>query len=108
MDAALSREDGHKSRLGLNGPPQRPYAISEWHDTDAVYEKLRTLIKQPMRLVRRDYMAEVLRYFETKCPRSKALIEEAKKYIPSGVQHNLAFNSPFPLAVEKAEGAYLW
>jgi len=109
MDAALSREDGHKSRLGPNGSPQRqPYAISEWHDTDAVYEKLRTLIKQPLRPVRRDYMAEVLRYFETKCPRSKALIEEAKKYIPGGVQHNLAFNYPFPLAVEKAEGAYLW
>ena len=24
------------------------------------------------------------------------------------MQHNLAFNYPFPLAIEKAEGAYLW
>jgi glutamate-1-semialdehyde 2,1-aminomutase len=28
--------------------------------------------------------------------------------IPGGVQHNLAFNYPFPLAIEKAEGAFLW
>ena len=28
--------------------------------------------------------------------------------IPGGVQHNLAFNYPFPLAIERAEGAHLW
>ncbi len=33
----------------------------------------------------------------------------AKQYIPpGGVQHNLAFNHPFPLAMTKAEGAYLY
>ena len=109
MDVALSRADGQKSRLVSNGPSSgQAYAISEWHDTDAVYDKLRNLIRQPMRPVRRDSMEMVLRYFETKCVKSKALIEEAKKYIPGGVQHNLAFNYPFPLAIEKAEGAYLW
>ncbi|MBR0599937.1 aminotransferase class III-fold pyridoxal phosphate-dependent enzyme [Clostridiales bacterium BAD-6] len=36
------------------------------------------------------------------------MIEEAKQYIPGGVQHNLAFNYPFPLAVAKAEGPYLY
>ncbi len=35
------------------------------------------------------------------------MIQEAKKYIPGGVQHNLAFNHPFPLVFTKAEGAYL-
>ena len=39
---------------------------------------------------------------------TKELTDEAKKFIPGGVQHNLAFNYPFPLAVERAEGAYLW
>ncbi|MBQ3290819.1 MAG: aminotransferase class III-fold pyridoxal phosphate-dependent enzyme [Mogibacterium sp.] len=33
---------------------------------------------------------------------------EAKQYIPGGVQHNLAFNYPFPLAITKAEGAKLY
>jgi glutamate-1-semialdehyde 2,1-aminomutase len=46
-------------------------------------------------------------YFDQRCPRSKAMIKEAKQYIPGGVQHNLAFNHPFPLVMTKAEGAYL-
>ena len=36
------------------------------------------------------------------------MIEEAKTVIPGGVQHNLAFNHPFPLVFTKAEGAYLY
>jgi len=84
------------------------YAISEWHDTDEIYRRLKALIKQPLHPIRRDRMQEFLGYFEQKCARSKALTDEAKKVIPGGVQHNLAFNHPFPLAVDKAEGAYLW
>jgi glutamate-1-semialdehyde 2,1-aminomutase len=84
------------------------YAISEWHDTDQVYARLQELVRQPPRPIRRDCMNEFLNYFETKCVRSKALTDEAKQYIPGGVQHNLAFNHPFPMAIEKAEGAYMW
>jgi glutamate-1-semialdehyde 2,1-aminomutase len=63
MDAALSREDDHQSRLSSERQSSRQsYAISEWHDTDAVYDKLRRLIKQPMRPIRRESMDEVLRY----------------------------------------------
>jgi glutamate-1-semialdehyde 2,1-aminomutase len=86
----------------------RPYAISAWHDTADIYARLRKLVGQPIRPIRRERMAEFLDYFETKCVRSKALTEEAKQYIPGGVQHNLAFNYPFPLAIDKAEGPYLW
>src|SRR5258708_32232898 len=82
-------------------------AIPEWPDAAAVSARLRKLVAQPMRPIRRDQMSEVLQYFETRCAKSKALIEEAKNYIPGGVQHNLAFNYPFPLAIERAEGAYL-
>ena len=42
-----------------------------------------------------------------KCAKSKEITAEAKKYIPGGVQHNLAFNKPFPMCMVKAEGAYL-
>jgi glutamate-1-semialdehyde 2,1-aminomutase len=86
----------------------QPYAISEWHDTDEIYDRLKALVRQPPHPVRRDRMQEFLTYFESQCTRSKALTDEASQYIPGGVQHNLAFNYPFPLAVEKAEGAYLW
>ena len=84
------------------------YAISEYPNVDEVYAKLENLISQPTRPVRREKMKEYLNYFDTKCVRSKQLTDEAKKIIPGGVQHNLAFNYPFPIAIEKAEGAHLW
>ncbi|MBI5934847.1 MAG: aminotransferase class III-fold pyridoxal phosphate-dependent enzyme [Chloroflexi bacterium] len=84
------------------------YAISEYPNVDEVYAKLNTLVSQPMRPVRRDKMQEYLNYFDTRCVRSKELTDEAKKIIPGGVQHNLAFNYPFPIAIEKADGAHLW
>jgi glutamate-1-semialdehyde 2,1-aminomutase len=89
-------------------PDTQQYAISEWHDTAAIYARLKELIKQPPRPIRRDRMDEFLKYFETRCRKSKTLTDEAKQYIPGGVQHNLAFNYPFPMAIEKAEGAYMW
>ena len=87
---------------------EQKYAISEYHDVDVIYKKLKALTAQPLRPVRREKMTKYLDYFEQKCAKSKTLTDEAKKYIPGGVQHNLAFNYPFPIAIEKAEGAHLW
>ncbi len=87
---------------------KQQYAISEYPNVDKIYRQLNTLISQPIRPVRREKMKEYLDYFDNKCNRSKKLTDEAKIYIPGGVQHNLAFNYPFPIAIEKAEGAYLW
>ena len=84
------------------------FAITNYHDVQDVYRRLDALVSQPLRPLRRDKMQEVLDYFEKKCTKSRALNDEAKKIIPGGVQHNLAFNFPFPIAVERAEGAYLW
>lgn len=84
------------------------YAISNYHDVQDIYWRLDALVSQPLRPLRRDKMQEVLDYFEKKCAKSRELNDEAKKIIPGGVQHNLAFNFPFPIAVERAEGAYLW
>ena len=86
----------------------RQYAISQYPDVEDIYRRLDALVRQPMRRVRNEKMQEYLAYFDTKCTRSKALTDEAKRFIPGGVQHNLAFNHPFPIAIEKAEGAYLW
>lgn len=83
-------------------------AISTYPDVDAVYEKLNALVRQPLRPIKRDKMVQFLNYFETKCVRSKQLTDEAKAIIPGGVQHNLAFNYPFPIAIEKAQAAYMW
>lgn len=83
--------------------------ISRWDDPDLINAKLKELTSQPIWEVSDDYYeGEVLPYFEEKCKASKAVYEEAKDFIPGGVQHNLAFNKPFPLCFEKAEGAYLY
>ncbi len=85
------------------------YAISHWPDTEELLKKLHDLANvEPMHRIRRDKMDGYMKYFDTKCVKSKAMTDEAKKYIPGGVQHNLAFNHPFPLAITKADGAYLY
>ncbi|NLY87070.1 MAG: aminotransferase class III-fold pyridoxal phosphate-dependent enzyme [Clostridiales bacterium] len=85
------------------------FAIDEYLDADAINFQLDELIKKPIYGVKpealRDYVDN---YFEKKCTGSKKMTTQAKEVIPGGVQHNLAFNYPFPLAIDKAEGAYLY
>jgi glutamate-1-semialdehyde 2,1-aminomutase len=83
-------------------------AISHWPDTDELIAKARRLVNSPPRPIRRDKMQEYLEFFEKRCGGSKAATAEAAKYIPGGIQHNLAFNHPFPLSIARADGAYLW
>lgn len=84
------------------------YSVSAWPDVKKINEKMNHLINSKIYKVKPKAMKRYLDYFETKCQGSRKMIEEAKQYIPGGVQHNLAFNYPFPLAVAKAEGPYLY
>jgi glutamate-1-semialdehyde 2,1-aminomutase len=84
------------------------FAISEYHDVKPIYEKLNKLVSLPLQQIEPDQMRKYLDYYKTKCTRSREIYESASKYIPGGVQHNLAFNYPFPLTFTKAEGAYLY
>ena len=83
--------------------------ISRWDDPDKINSELKALTDEPIWEVNDDYYENViLKYYDEKCRQSKAIYEEAKEYIPGGVQHNLAFNKPFPVAFAKAEGAWLY
>ena len=93
---------------GPSGAQLAGYSISRYPDVPAVYERLGALVSQPLRPLRRDAMDGVLAWFDESCGRSKGLTDAAMELIPGGVQHNLAFNYPFPLAMRKAEGAHLW
>ena len=84
------------------------YGISKWEDAKTIYNELHELTSKPIYCVSEEALKDVLDYFETKCAKSKAITTEAKQYIPGGVQHNLAFNYPFPICVTKAEGAFLY
>ncbi len=84
------------------------YAISSWEDAKGIYKQLNDLTSKPIYSISDEAMKDTMNYFETKCSKSKEITAEAKNYIPGGVQHNLAFNFPFPIAVTKANGAYLY
>jgi len=84
------------------------FAISEYHNVSEVYSGLDALISLPIRPVKREKLKGYMEYFEKKCSKSKEMINAAMNFIPGGVQHNLAFNYPFPLVFTKAEGAYLY
>ena len=88
-------------------PATATSAISAWPDVDSLYRRFDELVKQPMRPIRRDAMAGVLRHFDERCAGSRRLAERAQAVIPGGVQHNLAFNHPFPIAAAQAHGAHL-
>ena len=83
--------------------------ISRWDDPSIINAKLKKLTDQVIWEVDDNYYNNVvMKYFEEKCSISKAVYEESKNYIPGGVQHNLAFNKPFPMCISKADGAYLY
>ncbi|MDR3185849.1 MAG: aminotransferase class III-fold pyridoxal phosphate-dependent enzyme [Christensenellaceae bacterium] len=83
------------------------YSISKWEEPERIYSQLKRLTSEPIWEINPDALKEVLKYFDEKCTKSSQISTEAKQYIPGGVQHNLAFNYPFPIAIEKAEGAYM-
>lgn len=82
--------------------------ISRWDSAKEIRNKLAELTSQPIWEVSDDYYEKiVLKYYDEKCQKSKAIFNEAQEYIPGGVQHNLAFNKPFPVCFESAQGAKL-
>ncbi len=85
------------------------FAIGEYPDAAAVTKQLDELIKKPIYSIKPDVLKNYEEeYFNKKCKKSKEMIEEAKQIIPGGVQHNLAFNYPFPLVFTKADGMKLY
>jgi glutamate-1-semialdehyde 2,1-aminomutase len=84
------------------------YAISDYPDSNQIYDKINTLMALPPVGIRRDAMEAYLVRLEKDLAASKSLVTEAKEFIPGGVQHNLAFNYPFPVVIDRTEGAYLY
>ncbi len=91
----------------MRSQAQSGYAITEYPDTRQVMNRLNALINQPIRRLKKEALQSYKDWFETHCSNSKLRIEEARQFIPGGVQHNLAFNFPFPLVFTEARGAYL-
>lgn len=83
-------------------------SLSHWPDTAQWEASRQKLITEPAYSLAPEALAEAMQYFEERCQASKKSTAAAQECIPGGVQHNLAFNKPFPLDIRKAEGPYLW
>src|SRR6266849_6173181 len=46
--------------------------------------------------------------YESEFINSRKLFEQAKAVFPNGVTHDLRHLEPFPVYIERAEGAYKW
>ncbi|MFA5585384.1 MAG: aminotransferase class III-fold pyridoxal phosphate-dependent enzyme [Saccharofermentanales bacterium] len=83
---------------------EKKKSLNRYPDAAAVTAKLDELIRLPVYSLSdealRRYETE---YYDQKCARSKEQIDRAKELIPGGVQHNLAFNYPFPLVFTSAQ-----
>jgi glutamate-1-semialdehyde 2,1-aminomutase len=77
------------------------------YDAGAIRERAKYVIENGKHF-NQDALKRYKKYFDERCAVSKETIDAAKRFIPGGVQHNLALNHPFPLNIVKAEGAYLF
>ena len=83
------------------------FSVSEWCDSEYILTRIDALLDEPVRPIRAEHMERVQRYFDERCRESKRIAATAQEVIPGGVQHNLAFNYPFPLAIASASEAHL-
>lgn len=84
------------------------YSITNYHDVEPIYKKLKDLVANPALGLPKEVLENAMDYFDKNCKNSEKMVKEAKNYIPGGAQHNLAFNYPYPIVFDKAEGAYLY
>ena len=80
----------------------------ETNNISDLYSRLKDLSEKPVLGIPQAEMEKYLLWFDNNCAGSKSMTDSARKLIPGGVQHNLAFNYPFPLVIVKAAGAYLY
>lgn len=83
------------------------YGISSYPDVPEISARLTRLVNNPLRTLTKEQLADYHGWYEEHTPGSRAAAAEAEAAIPGGVQHNLALNDPWPLAIVKADGAYL-
>jgi len=69
--------------------------------------KIETVINQPMRKFKPDALRGVIERYEVNHQRSREIFERMRKIIPGGVEHNLAFNYPFPLASKRVYDCWM-
>ncbi|MBD3349879.1 MAG: aminotransferase class III-fold pyridoxal phosphate-dependent enzyme [Candidatus Lokiarchaeota archaeon] len=76
-------------------------------DYEEQVKKIDYIVNSSMRKFKSDELKRIEERYQKNHPKSKAAFERAKKIIPGGVEHNLAFNWPFPLESKKVWDCYM-
>ena len=69
--------------------------------------KIENIVNQPIKKFKPEELKGIIERYEKNHPKSKEAYERACKIIPGGVEHNLAFNHPFPLASKRVYECYM-
>ena len=75
----------------LPGKAEAHYGVTRWANAQEINQSLKELTdKNIYSIPEEEYKKICSEYYDVKCAKSKEITAEAKKYIPGGVQHNLA------------------
>jgi len=69
--------------------------------------KIKNIVGLPISKFKPDELKAILERYEKNHAKSKIAFERARKIIPGGVEHNLAFNYPFPLESKRVFDCYM-
>jgi glutamate-1-semialdehyde 2,1-aminomutase len=69
--------------------------------------KIENIVSQPLREFKPKELQDIVKRYEKNHVKSKKAFERAQKVIPGGVEHNLAFNYPFPLTSKRVFDCYM-
>ena len=69
--------------------------------------KIENIVNQPIRNFKPEELKGIIERYHNNHPKSKEAYERSCKIIPGGVEHNLAFNHPFPLASKRVYDCYM-
>ena len=69
--------------------------------------KIKKIVSSPMRKFKPEELKGIIERYHKNHPKSKDVYYRTRKIIPGGVEHNLAFNFPFPLASKKVYDCWM-
>jgi glutamate-1-semialdehyde 2,1-aminomutase len=69
--------------------------------------KIQNIVSNPIAHFKKEELRGIIERYEKNHVKSREAYERARKIIPGGVEHNLAFNFPFPLASKRVYDCYM-
>ena len=76
-------------------------------DYEEKVAKIENIVSQPLKRFKPKELKAIIETYERNHSKSKKAFERARKVIPGGVEHNLAFNFPFPLTSKRVYDCYM-